>query len=64
MRMYKVCDLDFLSSCHSVVCVCNLGWYCFCIDPSISVSISGDVDEAKAFRSGSSQEQSGKTISV
>ena len=35
-----------------------------CIDPSISVSISGDVGEARAFKSSSSREQSGETIYI
>ena len=36
--------------------------YMYYSDPSISVSISGDVGEARAFRSSSSHEQSGKTV--
>ena len=40
-----------------------IAWYVYA-DPSISVSISGDVDEAKAFRSSSSHEQSGKTTAL
>ena len=33
-----------------------------CVDPSISVSISGDVGETRVFRGSSSHEQSGKTV--
>ena len=43
-------------------CKSNTVFIHTCIDPSISVSISGDVGEARAFKSSSSREQSGKTI--
>ena len=67
MQIRTYADVQGMSSWHSAVLVWCM--YAFiesyvCVDPSISVSISGDVDEAKAFRSSSSHEQSGKATTL
>ena len=67
MQIRTYADVQGISSCHSVMlvwCMCVFIARYVCVDPSISVSISGDVDEAKAFRSSSSHEQSGKTTTL